>query len=706
MSYGFTDAKRKLDEFTAILEDLERLVGERRAPERLNSGDQVAPGLGLTADAALIRERIHDTRTGSFRILVMGEFKNGKSTLLNAMLGEELLPSKVVPATAVITLVTYGTNRHARIYERKAEDLIVNEMGLDEFRRVFQITAEDQENLKHKNSFDRFANYEYVELESDYPLIGNGVVVIDSPGLGERASRTKVVRNYLTKVQALVIVLRADKILSDKEREFIDSLGSRRLEHVFFVVNRINTVPEEERDEIRDFVRMGLSPYFLTDDEEFDEELYNRRVFFVDAKGALDARLKKVEPSKQVLDDSQVPAFEAELERFLTPSEKLRAAFTMTLTTVAQAIRRAIRETENQSQALDQSLEDLLQRQAEADQEFEGLETRRRELESRVMRYGSVAARKVYTSLNQLIDSLPATWKADADKYMDLDKVLNVVELTKSVFSEKAKERISKAINDELDKYLTAKFEAWSLQADKEIGTVVQTLSEDIKADVIAFELKLNDIAGRFASADNRGLLETEKGAARVAKIGLLAGYWLFVPGGYHDVGMLTGMMFNKFSWQSFITRLAQQVGVIVVTVVIATFFGPVAWAALFVLQGGRVVLERNQLKNRLKQSIGETLHKSLKEQVQTLGEEVQTQVEGRFKVIADDITSALKAEIERIRAEQQRIIDLKRSTESAVVGERERLKAVRQLLTTRADAAALVAIGRHMSADDLSTIA
>ena len=70
--------------------------------------------------------RLYDTleeakaliRTRGYRVAVMGEFKRGKSTLLNALLGAPVLPADATPTTAAVSRITYGQKERAVLFFR------------------------------------------------------------------------------------------------------------------------------------------------------------------------------------------------------------------------------------------------------------------------------------------------------------------------------------------------------------------------------------------------------------------------------------------------------------------------------------------------------------------------------------------------------------------------------------------------------------
>jgi predicted GTPase len=108
MTVGYDAAHSRGETVARALNDIAGLIGE---------GRDDLPGLHLTDDARALATRARDLTQGMFKILVIGEFKNGKSTLLNAMLGRKTLPAKAAPATAVITLLVPGDRSEVAVFE-------------------------------------------------------------------------------------------------------------------------------------------------------------------------------------------------------------------------------------------------------------------------------------------------------------------------------------------------------------------------------------------------------------------------------------------------------------------------------------------------------------------------------------------------------------------------------------------------------------
>src|SRR3712207_5135403 len=82
------------------------------------SGPDEAQALTLPEVAGSLRTAAETLRQGTFRLMLLGDMKRGKSTLLNALVGEDLLPARVTPATAIITILRYGASPEVTVHHR------------------------------------------------------------------------------------------------------------------------------------------------------------------------------------------------------------------------------------------------------------------------------------------------------------------------------------------------------------------------------------------------------------------------------------------------------------------------------------------------------------------------------------------------------------------------------------------------------------
>ena len=159
--------------------------------------DELA-ALGSTDDRAeldALRDRLRDRR---LRVLVAGEAKRGKSTLVNAMLGRAALPSGVTPLTALATTVLHGNDENVRAVftDGHAENLPLS--ALDDL-------------VTERGNPGNCRNVASVTVSVDAPILARGVELVDTPGTGSvYAHNTSAAEAALDTMDAAVFVLTAD----------------------------------------------------------------------------------------------------------------------------------------------------------------------------------------------------------------------------------------------------------------------------------------------------------------------------------------------------------------------------------------------------------------------------------------------------------------------------------------------------------------
>ena len=320
------DTKARLTSVAASVSDFAELID--------------ASNLNMRTEANLLRDIAQDINRGMFKVLFMGKCMTGKSTLINALIGKKLMPTRATACTAIITAVEYGkdVDRVRIVYtpeSRRAPEII----SADRFKKNFTLTAED---------YDRFADVSYAEMFSANELFADDTCLIDSPGLEEDISRTTVTNDFLPQANAIIFMLIATSLFSAKEREYIaDNFAGKHMTNLFFVVNRINQlVPRQLESSVIPGVKNGLKNVFVDENGRFNEDLYKRRVFFVDACGAECVRTGapyKIKVGNREMDfpikpeDTGLLEFENALRNFLNSRERINATINSALAVMSSA---------------------------------------------------------------------------------------------------------------------------------------------------------------------------------------------------------------------------------------------------------------------------------------------------------------------------------------------------------------------------------
>ena len=230
------------------------------------------PNAQLRTDVISICEYIGNT---TFKIAVFAPFNYGKSTLLNALLGQRTLPIDLIPTTGAAIYVKYGQELKTIINLKDGST--INETGTD----ILKQYAVLDDNRRMRDDVTS------VEVYCPNSFLETGVEFLDLPGTNDREAQDILVQEKLLNADLVVQVLDARKLMTLAERENLrDWLWKRGIKTVVFVVNFMNLLTSEEQKEVS--IRMRFVA------ESFRSELPNNisNLYRVDALPALRGRLK------------------------------------------------------------------------------------------------------------------------------------------------------------------------------------------------------------------------------------------------------------------------------------------------------------------------------------------------------------------------------------------------------------------------------
>lgn len=238
------------------------------------------PGIP-TRPLADLREKL---AAHAFNLVVAGEFKRGKSSLINALLGADLLPTGVVPLTSVVTRLQYGEAPTARVVFENGETRAVPLEALPDY-----VT----EKANPKNA----KNVREVTVAYPADWLKGGIHLVDTPGIGSLyRHNTDVTYQYLPQADAVILVASVDQPMSRTELDFLADIR-RYAGKVFCLLNKIDILTETELAESAAFATGALR-------EALGEQA---RIFPVSARLARQGWLA----------ESRLPEFDAALRRFL-----------------------------------------------------------------------------------------------------------------------------------------------------------------------------------------------------------------------------------------------------------------------------------------------------------------------------------------------------------------------------------------------------
>ena len=195
-------------------------------------------------------------------IAVIGQFKRGKTTLINTILGEKLLPVGIVPITAAITRIEYAEPKERCDTPSMATVYFTN--GLSQ-----QVPIADlNKYISEQENRDNERGVAEVELQTNADFLKDGLTLVDTPGVGSvHENNSKSAMDFVRESDGVIFMISVDSPLNQIEVDFLRKVR-RFAGKFYFVVNKIDRVDEEELDEYLDYCRDLIVAIMELDEEE------------------------------------------------------------------------------------------------------------------------------------------------------------------------------------------------------------------------------------------------------------------------------------------------------------------------------------------------------------------------------------------------------------------------------------------------------
>lgn len=256
----------------------------------------------------------------TYRVAVIGEFKRGKSSLVNCILGTEILPTDILPTTAVVNRIIYGTEQKIEIHYKDGSSRNTSVEELAEYA-----TKKNEMNAAQIR-----------EIVVHYPAVfcQNNIQLLDTPGLNDDEFMDRTTLDVLDKIDTAIVTTHASYPVSETEKKLICRLIEQDdIYHLTFVATFIDRVSDEkeEQDEVVELIRSRLSKdtYQMfcgmhPDEPKLLEKA--KRILCEPVVFAVSSRLAMrgfVTGNKKMLDESRFPHFKYELSALLTANQEL-----------------------------------------------------------------------------------------------------------------------------------------------------------------------------------------------------------------------------------------------------------------------------------------------------------------------------------------------------------------------------------------------
>ena len=200
----------------------------------------------------IIKGLEHQYKHQNLNVAVMGQMKRGKSTLINALLGQDVLPSGVVPVTSIITALVYGEQPQAIIeYDHYSTEHI----------DPSHINQYVSESLNPQNT----KGVKLVSLFTSSDLLKAGISIFDTPGVGSiYAHNTQTATDFLDAIDVAIFIFSVDTPLNETELNFLNDMNSRGIS-ILFILNKLDMVNEEELEQLLQFSQRAIESHLAID---------------------------------------------------------------------------------------------------------------------------------------------------------------------------------------------------------------------------------------------------------------------------------------------------------------------------------------------------------------------------------------------------------------------------------------------------------
>lgn len=447
----------------------------------------------------LLKEK---NQSKNFKVLVMGEFSAGKSTMINALIGEPILPERALTATAIITEIKYGTSRKAIIYPIKGRwkgGDAPFEVPVTELRKYLLINHNiGDADGKDANTMEGnviASPFERAEVFMPLDILKDGVEIIDSPGLNDPASHGDITHKYLPNVHAIIYCVNGLRAYSQSEKVVIENLVIKHYTTPIFLVTRYDNVCEDNENSGGDSEELEIFQKTVTADlakhtdlvkPQYTSMLDGNGIFFVSSRDAKKA--KHSSPwDTELLKESGYQDFERYLSDYLIKckGDELSRMIVEGIRAVGND---AVRSLNEQYNAADLSLEEFEERLNNAKAQMESAKAQ-----------AELFVKSFELELENALTELKATCKAmPKEAYNQIDKWRStyLCSVKKEMLHPK---RTAEAIAKEFEVHMQEQYESFTIDWTEnvlkpEVSGKMKKIGEKLKNRASDLDETINNI--------------------------------------------------------------------------------------------------------------------------------------------------------------------------------------------------------------------
>jgi GTPase SAR1 family protein len=654
-----------------FLEDLDRVARVRQEVasclrrminnlEKSELAAQKGSGeMGFDRDLADLTKASSNLQQGVFRLMVLGDMKRGKSTFLNALIGENILPSDVNPCTALLTVLRYGVEKKVTVYFKDGK--LPESIDFSAFKTKYTIDPAEAKKLEESNQ-SAFPDVDYAVVEYPLELLSKGIEIIDSPGLNDTEARNELSLGYLNNCHAVLFVLSASQPCTLGERRYLENYVKDRGLSVFFLINAWDRVKESliDPDDVTELAdaegklnrvfKANLAEYCKVD----GYDIYDERVFPLSSITALRRRIKDVNAD---LAGTGFPPFINALNTFLTQERAIaelrqaRIIGKQTCTHVKEAVARRI-------PLLDADVNELKTKIAAIEPQFNKLQEIRDLFRDDIRRVRDRQARSIADSMKTYLLTLEDTFDQDFQAYQPSD--LQFLDF----FSDSKREQFNQSAQKGFQQYVNDKYAVWTLSAQKELTGAFTELSEQAQKHGVNYQNITHEMAEKLTGKiHTRNNSLEDDGTPAWAKWAM--GLFSLATGNFAVAALAVG----GFNFQSIMLNIFTTAGIMLV---FGAMLGPLGIMAASI---GVAAFQVDHARKYFSQEIKKQLVIKLPEISREQWQPIYSAVQECFDSYEREAIERIDDDIKTRKGELQNLVKQKESQEIDRVTEVNRLQ-------------------------------
>jgi GTP-binding protein EngB required for normal cell division len=599
-------------------------------------------------------------RNDTFKVLVLGQFKTGKSTFINALLREEILPADPVPCTAIINEIRYTEDSaYAMLYTKAPQPDEENprKIAVDRLKDFVVIQDTHDTNVGRQV---RESPYEKVELFWPLSMLHGGQVeIIDSPGLNENQVREDVTLSYLGTVDAILFVVSALQLgPSIYEEKAIQNLKDAGHEDIFFICNRFDALRKKERERVQEHGLAVLGPH---------TKHGRKRVFFISSLQALDGYL---EDDPELVEQSGIKPLIESLDQFLVYDRgriKLMRAARELQSTVREGLQ-AIPEIIAMLQTDQKTLEE---RYDSAQEPLRRLDQDRRSIVNRI----DQARSDIRDLVNQRTLGFYRTMANEIDTWISEYEIQAPVAAHEIFKVQSAIERVIQEIVDHLAERLQDEFETWQRQELQPfLVSRLEALKDDLDERAKNFITQIDQVRLEISTGTSEAIHVEGVKSSTSALERVLAAAGGFLIGGIGSAGI--GL---TFGYQEMLKSLLPQIAVGVATILLVGFNPWILIPTLLAAGTAHGWMKLRDTNNKIKEEVGRKFAIQIREKSAEEAALLAHQIHEKLSGIRNTIDKGLTVEIMQVRKQVEEVLSEKQRGDASVKQRLNELDEVRK---------------------------